>query len=69
MSVAGLRTSLVKTGVVQARRAAVVTVLLLAMVAAPAWGAPSKHKLKAAGYRVLGDGLTDPSKRTRTPKR
>ena len=27
------------------------------------------HKLKAAEYRVLGDGLTDPSKRTRTPKR
>lgn len=27
------------------------------------------HKLKAAEYRVLGDGLTDPSKRTRTSKR
>jgi hypothetical protein len=27
------------------------------------------HKLKAAEYRVLGDGLTDPAKRTRTSKR
>lgn len=56
--VAGLRTSLVKTGVVQARRAAVVTVLLLAMVAAPAWGAPSQagSKCKKVGATMIAGG-------------
>jgi len=56
--VAGERTSLVNTGIVQARRAVVVAVLLLAMVAVPAWAAPSTAggKCKKVGATLIAGG-------------